>query len=140
MKKKDVVIVGEGPVILEGIVAVAKGQAKVRISTAGQFIKRMQQTQAILAGAIQNDVAVYGVNTGFGKSCGKRIPAKSAAKTIVSPLAFHGCGTGDPLGIEETRAAMLCRMICLATGYSGVSIELLEQIEHKLRFGLDQRG
>jgi histidine ammonia-lyase len=34
-----------------------------------------------------------------------------------NPLPFHGCGTGEPIGIEETRAAMLCRMLCLATGY-----------------------
>ena len=136
MKKADAVIVGEGPVTLERIVAVAQGRAVVRVSNDEGFLKRMGRTQAILRGAVKGDVAVYGVNTGFGKSCGKRITTQTGAGAIVNPLAFHGCGTGEPLGIAETRAAMLCRMLCLATGYSGVSVELLEQLAAFLNLGV----
>ncbi len=50
---------------------------------------------------------------------------KIALKNGENIFRFHGCGTGDPIGIEETRAAMLCRIICLARGYSGVSVALL---------------
>ena len=51
-------------------------------------------------------------------------------------MRFHGCGTGEPLGIEETRAAMLCRLLCLARGYSGVSFALLEQLAAFLNLGI----
>ncbi len=136
MKRTDVVVIGEGQVSLDRIIAVAKGTAKVRISKTRQFTGQMRRTQEMLLRAIEDDVAVYGVNTGYGKSCGKRIPVKTAAKRTASPIAFHGCGTGEPIGIEETRAAMLCRMICLAKGYSGVSIELLEQLAAFLNLGI----
>jgi len=136
MARTDDVVVGQGPVTLEQIRAVAEGRAAVRLSAEESFIKRMERTRAMLSGAIEGDVAVYGVNTGYGKSCGKRIPVKTASRKMASPLAFHGCGTGEPIGIRETRAAMLCRMLCLATGYSGVSVALLKQLEAFLNLGI----
>jgi histidine ammonia-lyase len=134
MSRQTVVTVGKGHVPLEEIVAVALGKAKVQVSKDRHFTKKMRQTQAMVLKAVESDVVVYGVNTGFGKSCGKRVTA--AAKKYASPLAFHGCGTGDPVGIPETRAAMLCRMLCLAKGYSGVSLELLEQLAAFLNFAI----
>ena len=134
MGRQTVVTVGEGHVPLKEIVAVALGKAKVRISKDRHFIDKMRQTQAMVLKAVESDVVVYGVNTGYGKSCGKRV--KAAAKIFASPLAFHGCGTGDPIGIQETRAAMFCRMLCLAKGYSGVSLELLEQLAAFLNLGI----
>ena len=135
MRRAEVVVIGEGRIPFDRILAVAKGEARVRVSADKQFMARIKRTQALLAGAIKDDVPVYGVNTGYGKSCGKRIPVKSARK-VASPLDFHGCGTGEPIGIEETRAAMVCRMICLAMGYSGASLDLLKQIEAFLNLGI----
>ncbi|MDQ5984413.1 MAG: Histidine ammonia-lyase [Syntrophus sp. SKADARSKE-3] len=136
MSKQNHIVVGEGSLTVDQIIAVALGKAKVAVSTDKAFLKGMKETRAMLLSAIQNDVAVYGVNTGYGKSCGKRIPVKTASKKVVSPLAFHGCGTGEPVGIPETRAAMLCRMLCLAKGYSGVSVELLQQLAAFLNLGI----
>ena len=139
MKKignKAAVIIDGGNVSLDDIIAVARDGVSVQISKAVNFIKRMERTQKMLMDSMHNGVAVYGVNTGYGKSCGKRIPLKAAMKNGVNIFRFHGCGTGDPIGIEETRAAMLCRIICLARGYSGVSIGLLEQMANFLNCGI----
>jgi histidine ammonia-lyase len=136
MTKKNSVIVGQGAVTCKQIVAVARRQARVKLSTQKTFRNRMQQSQAMLHRALKNGDAVYGVNTGFGKACGKRMQADAALQKIANPLPFHGCGTGEPIGIEETRAAMLCRMLCLATGYSGVSMGLLRQLEAFLNLGI----
>lgn len=86
--------------------------------------------------ALRKGVPVYGVTTGYGKSCGKRMPMEVALKNGVNILHFHGCGTGEPIGIEETRAAMLCRIICLARGFSGVSVALLEALAAFLNHGI----
>lgn len=136
MLKKNIVIVGEGPVSLEQIVSVARGKAKVQLSSKKDFTGRMKRSQAMLKKSLQDGVAIYGVNTGYGRSCGKRIPSHDGLKKIANPLPFHGCGTGEPIGIPETRAAMLCRMISLASGYSGVSIRLLQQLEFFLNSGI----
>ncbi|MEI6126653.1 MAG: aromatic amino acid lyase, partial [Pseudomonadota bacterium] len=136
MLKKNIVIVGDGPVTLEQIAAVARAGAKVRLSSKKDFVRRMKRSQEMLKKALAAGVAVYGVNTGYGRSCGKRISSSEVLKKIANPLPFHGCGTGEPLGIEETRAAMLCRMLSLAGGYSGVSIPLLQQLEFFLNSGI----
>jgi histidine ammonia-lyase len=136
MGRKTVVVVAGGHINLERIAAVAKEEARVAVGRDTQFVRRMEQTQALVVAAVQNDVPLYGVNTGFGKSCGKRIPVRKNSGKGVSPIAFHGYGTGEPLGSEETRAAMLCRMICLARGNSGVSIALLEQMASFLNLGI----
>ena len=129
-------VIDGGNVSFDDIIAVARDGVSVQISKSGSFVKRMERTQKILMESMRNGVAVYGVNTGYGKSCGKRMPLDVALKNGVNIFRFHGCGTGDPIGIEETRAAMLCRIICLARGYSGVSIGLLQQMADFLNCGI----
>jgi histidine ammonia-lyase len=129
--------IGGQSVTLEEIVSVARNRKQIRISTDNAFIDQMERSRSMLADAVNRDIPVYGVTTGYGKSCGKRLPKdKVIRKNGASPLHFHGCGTGEPLGVEETRAAMVCRLLCLARGYSGVSRGLLEQIAAFLNCGI----
>ena len=121
--------IGGQIVTLEEIVSVARNKKRIRISTENAFVDQMARSETMLAAAVEGDIPVYGVTTGYGKSCGKRLPKdKVIRKNGASPLHFHGCGTGEPIGIEETRAAMVCRLLCLARGYSGVSLLLLEKV------------
>lgn len=141
MKKKplkmDYLTIDGRSVALEEILSSARHIKRVRISQDRAFVDRMERSRAMLAEAVDKGIPVYGVTTGYGKSCGKRLPKdKVIRKNGASPLHFHGCGTGDPLGIEETRAAMICRLLCLARGYSGVSLPLLEQIAAFLNRGI----
>jgi histidine ammonia-lyase len=131
MKKKSskaAVIIDGGYVSIDDIIAVARDGLYVEISKSGRFIKKMEKTQKMLMEAMRKGVAVYGVTTGYGRSCGRRMPMDIAMKNGTNIFRFHGCGTGEPIGIEETRAAMLCRILCLAQGYSGASIGLLKQM------------
>ena len=134
--RKAALVIDGGHVSFEDILAVAKDGMPVSIGKSRAFVKRMGRTQKMLMDAIQKDVAVYGVNTGYGKSCGSRISLANALKNGENIFRFHGCGTGEPIGIEETRAAMLCRIICLSRGYSGVSIALLQHMADFLNAGI----
>jgi histidine ammonia-lyase len=139
MKKigsKAALVIDGGHVSLEDIIGVAEGGMPVQISKSRRFVQQMERTQKMLMDALQKGVPVYGVNTGYGKSCGNRMNMKTALKNGVNIFRFHGCGTGETIGIEETRAAMLCRIICLARGYSGVSVGLLEQMADFLNAGI----
>lgn len=139
MKKnnnKAAIVIDGSHVSFNDIIAVARYGVPVQISKSGKFVKAMEKTQKMLLESMRKGIPVYGVTTGYGKSCGKRMPHDIAMKNGVNILRFHGCGTGDPIGIEETRAAMLCRIICLARGYSGVSIALLQQLADFLNYGI----
>jgi histidine ammonia-lyase len=130
------VTIGEAAVSLPGIIAVARHEAPVVLSEKAAFRRRLENSCRLLSQALEADVPVYGVTTGFGKSCGNRLSKKSLPQNGENLMRFHGCGTGEPLGIEETRAAMLCRLVCLARGYSAVSLPLLEQLAAFLNLGI----
>ena len=119
---KYTVVVGKGNVTLEQIIDVAAGRARVEISDDEDFSRRINGSRDTLFKAMENGVPVYGVTTGYGKSCGKRMAMEVALKNGANLLRFHGCGTGEPLGIEETRAAIFTRILCFSRAYSGVSM------------------
>lgn len=126
--KNELTIPGEKEISTDDIINIAKGKTRVRLNGDSSFKTRMEKSFAHLMNAFEKGTPVYGVNTGYGKSCGNRMSAEVAKKNGENLLRFHGCGTGTPLGIAEVRAAMVCRLICLSKGFSGVSIELLEKI------------
>lgn len=130
------VTIGEIPVSLPAIIAVARRGAPVVVSEGAAFRERMESSCRLLYAAMEADIPVYGVTTGYGKSCGNRMNRKSVLKKGETLMRFHGCGTGEPLDCEETRAAMLCRLLCLARGYSGVSLPLLDQLAAFLNQGI----
>ena len=137
-KKKEIrkVTIGAAAVSLSGILAVARHGATVVLSDKAAFRRRMESSCRLLNRAIEADIPVYGVTTGFGKSCGHRLNKNPLPKNGENLMRFHGCGTGEPLGVEETRAAMLCRLLCLARGYSAVSLPLLEQLAAFINLGI----
>jgi histidine ammonia-lyase len=109
------VIIDERPVTLSQIVAVARGNTGVKLSRERSFLERIRRSEAMLHTAINEGVPVYGVSTGYGKSCGKRLKRDQVKKHQgANPILFHGCGTGDPISVPATRAAMLCRLLCLS--------------------------
>ncbi len=130
------VTIGDEKVTLEHITDIAKGLARVRISTGVEFRARMEKSREILLKNFEKGAPIYGVNTGYGKSCGNRMPVDVALQNGENLIKFHGCGTGHPFGIEEVRAAMACRIICLANGFSGVTTNLLEQMALFLNNGI----
>lgn len=135
-KTERTVTVGEGPLGLGAILAVARRGAPVALSGGAAFRERLEVSRRLLAAAMAADVPVYGVTTGYGRSCGHRLNVRTVRKSGGNLMRFHGCGTGEPLGSEEVRAAMLCRLLCLARGYSAVSPALLAKLAAFLNRGI----
>lgn len=135
-KTESVLIGGNKAITLDQMVHVAKGGAEVRISTDNAFVDRMERSCRVLKDALAANNSVYGVTTGFGKSCGNRMAEEAALKNGLNLVRFHGCGTGETLPTRQVRAAMLARMACFARGYSGVSLELLTRMADFLNHGI----
>ncbi|OHD66576.1 MAG: hypothetical protein A2176_02270 [Spirochaetes bacterium RBG_13_51_14] len=129
-------IIDERGLSLRDIVSIARGESRVRMSPRPDFIRKIEKTSGMLRTALEAGTPVYGVNTGYGKSCGKRMAMDVAIKNGFNLIKFHGCGTGDPVGIAETRAAMLTRVLCFSRGYSGVSMELISRLVEFLNRGI----
>jgi histidine ammonia-lyase len=131
-----VVVEGDGRVSLEAIAAVARGVRLVRVESSPAFRKHLARSRRVLEEALAHGVPVYGANTGFGRACGNRLNGAALSELGENLIRYHGCGTGEPLGIPETRASVLCRILCFAQGYSAVTPELLEALAALLNAGV----
>ena len=129
-------LLGGTELSVDDIVALAEGRARLRLSRDAAFVGRMEASRKALQTAMDSGAAIYGVTTGFGRACGKRIEAESTLEMSRNMTRFHGCGVGEPLPEIEVRAAMVCRLLSLARGYSGVGLELLQALVDMLNAGV----
>jgi histidine ammonia-lyase len=121
-------VVGPDPLEIDALIRVALHGAEVRLSEEPAWIARMSAGEQRLAKAVADQTPIYAVTTGFGSNCGTRISAESIAALGANLLRFHGCGTGPVLPVAAVRAAMLCRVLCLGRGYSGVRVALVRRL------------
>jgi histidine ammonia-lyase len=91
---------------------------------------------ARIAEIVAGDVAVYGVNTGFGKLASIRISAADVATLQRNLILSHCCGVGAPLSEDIVRLVMTLKLISLGRGASGVRLELVRTIESMLDRGV----
>lgn len=130
------ITIGGQPLSLTQILDIARGKTGVQISDDPSFTGTIKRSSDTLRSALEKGIPVYGVNTGYGKSCGKRMAMDVAIKNGFNLIRFHGCGTGEPVGIDEVRAAMLTRILCFSRGFSGVSLELIQRFADFLNKGI----
>ena len=75
---------------------------------------------AVVRAAAEGDVAVYGVNTGFGKLASTRINGADLARLQLNLIRSHCVGVGDALAAPVLRLMLATKAASLARGYSGV--------------------
>ncbi|RJG02743.1 HAL/PAL/TAL family ammonia-lyase [Noviherbaspirillum sedimenti] len=118
----------QGRLRIEDIVDIAEGMACATLSQAQEFRATITRGAEFLDRLLREDGAIYGVTTGYGDSCTVTVPPELVAELPHHLYTYHGCGLGAYFSPEETRAIMAARLASLSKGYSGVSLELLEQI------------
>lgn len=135
-KSQSTLCVSDRPVTLKQITEVAESSVPVKVSDDPRYRKRLQRSIELLHAEIAQGRPVYGVTTGFGNSCGNRPHARDMEKLGENLIRFHGCGTGKPLSVAQSRATLFCRLISLAKGLSGVSPDLLVRFADFLNHGI----
>ncbi|MFZ4542874.1 MAG: histidine ammonia-lyase [Saprospiraceae bacterium] len=76
----------------------------------------------------RSDTLYYGINTGFGSLCDVAISNDEIEQLQLNLLQSHACGMGDEVPVHIVQLMMLLKINALSHGYSGVSIELIEQM------------
>ncbi len=126
-------VVGAGPLRIEDVVAVARGERELALSRAPAFVARLARGAEVIERRLTAGVPTYGVNTGFGASVKNAVPMAQALTLARNLPRYHGCGVDALLTEEESRAVTLVRIASLALGYSGVRPLLLEHLVKLLR-------
>ena len=124
----QVLVVGENPLRLEDVIAVAQHQQKVALPDSAQWRELIQRGADFLDQLLEEEGVIYGVTTGYGDSCLVEIPSHQVHELPLHLSRFHGCGMGQNLDLITARAVVVTRLCSLARGYSGVSLNLLERL------------
>jgi len=128
------VVVDGGPLTVEDVVAVARGEARVRLGS--DVPERMEVSRSVVLNAIRGDAPVYGVNTGFGALADTPVGEADLTTLQGAIVRSHAAATGAPLDDEVVRALLMLRARTLAAGYSGVRAELPARLLELLDLGL----
>ncbi len=117
-------VLGRGRLTLKGFDRLWDTPLDVHIDDAAW--QRVEASAARCARIAGGDKPAYGINTGFGKLCRKRIPADDLAKLQRHLIVSHAVGVGDAAPDAIVRLIMLLKVYSLTHGVSGVSRKTLE--------------
>ena len=115
------VSVGVGPVSFDDLVAVARGGARVELTS--ESLSAIERARAVVEVLAAAPTPSYGISTGFGALATRHIPTEMRAQLQKSLVRSHAAGSGPEVEREVTRALMLLRLSTLATGHTGIRAE-----------------
>ena len=99
-----------------------------RVTLHPHAIEKMTSSRTVIEAIVNEDRAVYGVSTGFGKLSDVHVGHEQITPLQHNLVRSHASGIGDPFGEEECRALMLLRANVLAKGLSGVRPVVVERL------------
>ncbi len=115
-------IIPKDKLSLEEFISVTKGE-RIKISKTG--IKRVKEGREALEKLLKENIPIYGVNTGFGALCDKKIENRDLESLQKNLILSHALGGGEIFDKEIVRGAMFLRANTLSKGFSGVRLELV---------------
>ncbi len=117
--------IGESPLNIEVFKKVVLQKEAVEIAQEAK--DRVQRSYNFLKD-FSSDKVIYGINTGFGPMAQYRISDDDLKKLQYNLIRSHAAGSGNPLDTIYIRATMLARLNTLLLGYSGVHLDVVEQL------------
>ena len=117
---------GRSKVTVESVETASKGGYKYRLSSLAR--KKIIRSRKFLEKQLKEHDTIYGVNTGFGPLSQVKIDDSDLVQLQINLLRSHATGVGEDLPIEQARAMLFLRTVNLVQGFSGVRIELVEQL------------
>ncbi|MBF9254975.1 histidine ammonia-lyase [Pontibacter sp. 172403-2] len=72
--------------------------------------------------------SIYGINTGFGALCNRKIPTSDVEQLQRNLMMSHACGTGAEAPHEVVKLMLLLKIQSLAYGHSGVQLKTVKRL------------
>ncbi|NXF34017.1 HUTH lyase, partial [Nyctibius bracteatus] len=110
----------------EDLVNLGKGLYKIKLTPEAEA--KVKQSREVIERIVKEQTVVYGITTGFGKFARTVIPNSKLKELQVNLVRSHSAGVGKPLSPERSRMLLALRINVLAKGYSGISLETLQQV------------
>ncbi|XP_072922017.1 histidine ammonia-lyase isoform X1 [Hemitrygon akajei] len=111
---------------IEELVRLGRGLYKIKLTAEAE--EKIKQSRLLLENIVKENKVVYGITTGFGKFARTVIPHSKLKELQENLVRSHSAGVGKPLSPERCRMLLALRINVLAKGYSGISLETLDQV------------
>lgn len=128
------VILGDAPLTVADVVAVARHDAGVLIGAAAR--ERIEHSRGVIEELANDSRPHYGVSTGFGALAKVQIPTEKRQQLQRSLLLSHAAGTGPEVEREVVRALMLLRLNTLVSGRTGIRMIVADTYAAILNAGI----
>lgn len=119
-------ILGDDRLTLDSLGHYHGRRLRVEISPAARA--RLSDARAAIERHLASGDVIYGVNTGFGRLCNKRIGPNDLARLQENLLVSHAVGVGDPIPDVIVRFMLLFKVNALLAGASGLQPECVESL------------
>lgn len=112
---------------LHDIKCIVDNNKKLKLSEEAQ--DNIKKSRAYLREKLtDNEVPIYGINTGFGSLCDVKISNEKLSQLQVNLVLSHACGAGEKIPKPIIRLMLLLKIQSLSYGYSGVQLETVERL------------
>ncbi|WNE97059.1 histidine ammonia-lyase [Streptomyces luomodiensis] len=118
------VVVGTSGTTADDVIAVARGAARVEVSSAA--LAAVAAARQVIDDLAAKPEPVYGVSTGFGALAVRHISPELRAQLQRNIVRSHAAGMGARVEREVVRALMFLRLKTLASGRTGVRPVVIE--------------
>lgn len=125
---------GGGPADLAMVLAASR--PGTRVTLAPEAWARVAAARAVVDRYAAGDAPVYGLNTGLGGNVGFRLSRPDIEAFQVQMIRGRCIGVGAPFPEPLARMMLLCRLIGLAQGGSGITPMVLEHMVAMFNAGL----
>jgi len=130
----EIVVIGDVPLTIDAVAAVARGRRSVVLSDAARA--RIAAARAVIEKAIAEDRPVYGLTTGLGAGVDTRLSPDDLAAFQRRVAFARAVGVGDAMPTDEVRAMMFARIAGMSVGRTGVSPAVPLALADALNAGL----
>jgi len=120
------VLLDGGNLSLTSLDAMLGSRLRVRLSD--EVRRRIEAGAKAVERIAAGSAAAYGINTGFGNLCTKRIPPDQLSTLQTNLLISHAVGVGPPIAADLVRWMMLLKIQALTQGVSGVSLPTVDAL------------
>ncbi|MDO8629405.1 MAG: histidine ammonia-lyase, partial [Phycisphaerales bacterium] len=134
MDSKQIISVGGRP--LDPSVIDATFGSALRVEIAPGVLERVGAGRRHIEALLKKDRPIYGINTGFGSLCDRRIPPDQLETLQENLILSHAVGVGDPTPDEIVRLMLLFKAQALSHGHSGVRPVIVEGLLNLLNADL----
>ena len=101
----------------------------MKLALSDKAVQKVKANRAFLERKLaEPNVRYYGINTGFGALCDIEIAPDLLEQLQENLVMSHACGMGDEVKHEVVKLMILLKLKGLSLGYSGISIETVQQL------------